>query len=61
MAKNPARAKLKMLYPDYIELPFVKEREAPAFEDNSDQYPESLVRYFLKAFTKKKDGEDVGL
>ncbi len=44
-----------MIYPDLIELPFTIETPAPKGHDNSDQYPESLVRYFLKHFTKKKD------
>ncbi|MGB0720432.1 MAG: DNA methyltransferase, partial [Bdellovibrionales bacterium] len=44
-----------MIYDDFIELPFVYEREAPPQDDASDRYPESLVRYFLDTYTKKGD------
>lgn len=44
-----------MRYPGFIELPFTIETPAPEGHDNSDQYPESLVRYFLKNFTEKND------
>ena len=40
-----------------IKLPWTLERDAPPFEGNDIRYPESLVRYFLKAYTKK--GEKV--
>lgn len=39
----------------FISIPFILERAAPPFEDNSIKYPESLVRYFLNAFTKPGD------
>jgi hypothetical protein len=39
----------------FIELPFIYENEGPIGHDNSDQYPESLVRYFLENYTQKKD------
>lgn len=42
-------------FPEFIELPFDMERHGPAGIDCSDKYPESLVRYFLKNYTKKKD------
>ncbi len=37
----------------FISLPYVLEREAPAFEGNDVKYPEGLVRHFLKTFTKR--------
>ena len=39
--------------PSFITLPFTLERDAPPFEANAVKYPESLVRYFLKAYTKR--------
>lgn len=36
-----------------ITLPFTLERAAPPFEGNDIKYPESLVRHFLKTYTKK--------
>ena len=44
-----------MTVPPFISVPFKLERDAPPFEDNAIKYPESLVRYFLKAFTKPGD------
>ncbi len=38
-----------------IKLPFIYENPPPKGHDNCDQFPESLVRYFLKKYTKKKD------
>ena len=39
----------------FISLPFKLERDPPSFEGNDIKYPESLVRHFLKEFTKKGD------
>ncbi|MGQ0527748.1 MAG: DNA methyltransferase [Alphaproteobacteria bacterium] len=39
----------------FITLPYKHERDAPRFEDHDIKYPESLVRYFLKKYTKKGD------
>ena len=36
----------------FITLPYALEREAPPFEGNDIKYPEALVRYFLKEFSK---------
>lgn len=36
-----------------ITLPFTLERAAPPFEGNDIKYPESLVRYFLKNYTRR--------
>jgi tRNA G10 N-methylase Trm11 len=36
---------------DFITLPYGLERQAPVFEGNDIKTPESLVRYFVKAFT----------
>ena len=36
----------------FITLPYALEREAPPFEGNDIKYPETLVRHFLKEFTK---------
>ncbi len=44
-----------MTFPAFIELPFDIERPGPAGVEWSDKYPESLVRYFLKTHTQKKD------
>lgn len=44
-----------MNYPTYIELPFTADHNAPMGADNCDQYPESLVRYFLENYTKEGD------
>ena len=44
-----------MNFPAFIELPFKIEHHGPKGIDYSDKYPESLVRYFLKNHTKKKD------
>lgn len=43
--------------PSFITLPYRLERAAPRFESNAIKYPESLVRHFLKTFTKR--GETV--
>ena len=40
--------------PSLIDLPYRLEN-APAGQDNSDQFPESLPRYFIDHFTKKGD------
>jgi tRNA G10 N-methylase Trm11 len=39
----------------FVTLPYALEREPPPFEGNDIKYPESLVRYFLKRFTKRGD------
>lgn len=39
--------------PSFVTLPFTLERAPPPFEGNDIKYPESLVRHFLKAYTKK--------
>lgn len=39
----------------FITLPFGYAREAPPFEGNDICYPPSVVRHFLKIFTKKGD------
>ncbi len=39
----------------FITLPYTLERAAPPFEDNGIVYPASLVRHFLKHYTKKND------
>ena len=44
-----------MNYPDFIELPFIRETNPPKGFDNCDQYPESLPRYFIEHYTKEKD------
>ena len=44
-----------MAYPKDIIVDFQTPYNAPKGVDNSDQYPESLVRYFLKHYTKTKD------
>ncbi len=44
-----------MPYPSFLELPFTTDHNAPMDAENCDQYPESLVRYFLKNYTKKGD------
>ncbi len=36
-----------------LTLPFAYEREGPRFEGNAIRYPESLVRHFLKTYTKR--------
>ncbi len=41
--------------PPLITLPYKLERDKPPFEGDDIKYPESLVRYFLKEFTKKGD------
>lgn len=46
-----------MTDPTFIELPFSSDYNAPRGVDNCDQYPQSLVRYILKRYTKK--GETV--
>jgi hypothetical protein len=40
---------------DFITLPYRLERAPPPFEPNAIKYPESLVRHFLKEFTKRGD------
>lgn len=40
---------------DYIELPWLLERDAPSFEGNDIKFPESLARYCIKEHTKKGD------
>lgn len=39
----------------FITLPYALERPAPPFEDNGIVYPASLVRYFIKNYTKRGD------
>lgn len=39
----------------FITLPYKLEREPPPFEANAIKYPESLVRHFLKEFTRRGD------
>jgi len=41
-------------YPEIITLPFVQDYAPPDGDDNSDQYPSSLPRYFIENYTKKK-------
>lgn len=41
--------------PALISLPYKLERAGPRFGEDEIRYPESLVRYFLKNFTKKGD------
>ena len=53
MAQNPQIEKVDMSYPSLIELPFQTVQNTPPDEDNSDQYPQSLVQYFLEHHTKK--------
>ena len=40
-------------YPVTVTLPYVFERPTPPFEGNDIRYPESLVRYFMQAYSKK--------
>lgn len=42
-----------MLHPAMIDLPYDLGRNAPGGQDNSDQYSETLPRYFLKNHTGK--------
>lgn len=42
-------------HPLFITLPYKQERAAPSFSTNEDKYPETLVRHFIKHFTKKGD------
>ncbi len=42
-----------MKHAPFIELPYDADHNAPKGADNSDQYSESLVRHFLKDYTKK--------
>lgn len=42
-----------MSYPALIDLPFASHHNAPVNDDNSDQYPESLPRYFIEHYTEK--------
>lgn len=44
-----------MSHPTFIGLPFDTTHNAPPDADNIDQYPESLVRYFLEHYTKAGD------
>lgn len=44
-----------MMTEPFITLPYALEREAPPFEANAVKYPEALVRYFLKNFTRRGD------
>jgi hypothetical protein len=37
----------------FITLPYGLERDPPPFETNAIKYPESLVRHFLKTYTKR--------
>ena len=39
----------------FMTLPYALERDPPPFEANAVKYPESLVRHFLKNFTKRGD------
>jgi len=41
-----------MPYPDSIDLPFHMGPNTPHYMDNCDQYPESLVRYFIENYTR---------
>lgn len=41
--------------PSFITLPYALERDPPPFEGQDIKYPESLVRYFLNALTRKGD------
>ena len=41
-------------FPELITLPYEQDFAPPAKEDNSDQYPSSLPRYFIENYTKKK-------
>lgn len=40
-------------YPVSVTLPYIFERPTPPFEGNDIRYPESLVRYFMQAYSKK--------
>ena len=44
-----------MIGSQFVTLSYALEREPPPFEGNDIKYPESLVRYFLKQFTKRGD------
>jgi hypothetical protein len=44
-----------MKHDTFIELPWKLERKPPRFEDNDIKHPESLVRHFLKKYTKPGD------
>lgn len=44
-----------MTQPLFMTLPFKMEREPPPFEGQDIKYPESLVRYFLNAYTRPGD------
>jgi hypothetical protein len=45
----------RLLGRDFITLPYALERPAPLFEGNDIKSPESLIRYFIKAFTAPGD------
>lgn len=42
-------------HPLFITLPYKQERAAPDFTSNDDKYPETLVRHFIKHYSKKSD------
>jgi tRNA G10 N-methylase Trm11 len=44
-----------MKHETFITLPWKLERKPPRFETDDIKYPESLVRYFLKKYTKPGD------
>lgn len=46
---------MDMTVPNFVSLPYLIERPRPNFEGTEIRFPESLVRYFLKQFTKKGD------
>jgi hypothetical protein len=39
----------------FVTLPYALERKAPPFESNDIKYPEALVRFFLRRFTRPGD------
>jgi DNA modification methylase len=39
----------------FVTIPYALERAAPPFEGNDIKYPEALVRFFLKKFTRPGD------
>ena len=41
-----------MNFPDSIDLPFLMGQNTPHLMDNCDQYPDSLVRYFIEHYTE---------
>ncbi len=53
MAEDTTGAEINMCAFAPITLPFTSNHNAPEGDDNSDQYPESLPRYFLEHYTQK--------